>query len=82
MTTVRRPKLFTSVAIRALLAGDPLCSHCGGAGRVESHKRRDPCPSCGGDGVPATTAAAWRAIDFRMGLELGWDEWKAARSAR
>ena len=81
-TTIRHRSLFTSTAIRALIAGDALCNHCGGTGRTESHKRRDHCPACGGDGVPAQTAEAWRSIDFRMALDLGRGEWKATRRVR
>ena len=81
-TTIRHRNLFTSTAIRAMLAGDPLCHQCGGTGRTESRKRREPCAACGGDGVPVSSVEAWRAIDFAMALDLGRGEWKATRRAR
>jgi DnaJ-class molecular chaperone len=48
-------RVMRRAAVVALLAGEPVCSVCGGWGTLDS--RGDKCSSCAGQGVSASVAA-------------------------
>ena len=54
MSAVRPTRVWTTQAVIAMLAGDPVCDTCAGHGRIEVTGPRDHrvCPACGGRGVP------------------------------
>ena len=56
MTTLSTP--IPRSDLIALLAGDTVCTHCRGTGRIAvvDHRDRRPCPACRGSGLTATKA--------------------------
>ena len=73
---VKPQRFFTTQAVIAMLADDPLCDTCRGAGRVEVTSRSDRrvCPACGGRGIP-------RSLRDAVYDGLSRSEWKATRQA-
>ena len=72
--TVRPVSIFTTSAVIAMLAGDPVCDTCAGRGRLEVTSPRDKrtCPACGGRGIPRT---------MREWVYHGRSDFKAYRQA-
>ena len=54
MSAVKPSRMWTTQAVIAMLADDPICDTCHGHGRIEVTGPRDKrvCPACGGRGIP------------------------------
>jgi DnaJ-class molecular chaperone len=54
VSAVRPTGIWTTQAVIAMLACDPVCDTCDGHGRIEVTGPRDHrvCPACGGRGIP------------------------------